>query len=222
MREFTEPRSFKPVKYTFTPEQDKIIFHVYREMQYTQKRAWVKELAKRFGVPSWKISRRARLIGAYEPRVKESPWSSGELHILELNALYSCEVIQRKLKAQGFIRSIAGIDVKRGRLRLREKHNPCSAQAVASCFGIDVHTVLRWIEKGWLKACRKGTRRSGLQGGDEWIIKEKDIRDFIVKNIGLIDLRKVDKFWFVDILAPSAYHPENSTGSGWEPEVCEM
>jgi hypothetical protein len=27
------------------------------------------------------------------------------------------------------------------------------------------------------------------------------IRQFIVENIALIDIRKVDKFWFVDLLA---------------------
>jgi hypothetical protein len=33
-----------------------------------------------------------------------------------------------------------------------------------------------------------------------WFIREKNIREFIVNNPGMIDLRKVDKFWFIDLL----------------------
>lgn len=213
----SQPRSFKPLKYQFTPEQDALIFQTYREKQFTRKRQWVKELSRRFGLPAWKISRRARLIGAYEPKVKEPAWSERELHVLQLNALYCCEVIQRKLRAQGFKRSIAAIDVKRARMRFREQHDPCSAQAVSKCFGIDVHSVLSWIEKGWLEAHKKGTKRHGQQGGDEWIIKDKDIRDFIINNIGIIDIRKVDKWWFVGILAGNVgLDAQHSAGEGEE------
>jgi hypothetical protein len=177
---------------------------VYREKQHTKKRQWIKELSRRFSIPAWKISRRARLIKAYEPRVKELPWSARELHILELNAMYVPEVIQRKLRARGFRRSVAGIDIKRDRMRFKEQQEPCSARAVSRCFGIDTHTVLSWIAKGWLKAAHKGTKRHGHQGGDEWIIKDKDIRNFIIDNIGVVDLRKVDKWWFVSVLCPEA------------------
>ncbi len=212
-----QPRSLKPVKFTFTPEQDALIFQTCREKQFTKRRAWVRELSRRFNIPAWKICRRARLIGAYEPKVKEPPWTERELHIMQLNALFSCEVIQRKLKAVGFKRSIAAIDVKRARMRFREQHDPCSAQAVAKCFGVDVHTILRWIEKGWLRAHKKGTRRHGRRGGDEWIIKDREIRAFIIENIGVIDLRKIDKWWLVGILCPKeGLNMQDSAGRGEE------
>ncbi len=217
MRPFVEPVSKRPVKYKFTPEQDALIFKVYREKACTKKHPWVKELACKFGLPEWKVSRRARLIGAYEPRIKEPPWSGRELHIMQLNAMYSPEVIQRKLKAQGFKRSITAVDIKRGRMRFREQYDPCSAQAIAHCFGIDIHSVLTWITKGWLRASKKGTKRHGKQGGDEWIIKDKDILAFIVNNVGIIDIRKVDKFWFVSVLTgDSGLEMQESAGVGEE------
>lgn len=187
-------------KWRFTPTQDAEIFRIYREVQPVGRNSAVKDLARRWDLPRWKVSRRARDIGAYEPRIKEAPWSESELHILELNALLSCEVIQRKLKARGYKRSITGINLKRKRMNFRAQQIPCSSRAVAECFGIDSHAVSRWIEKGLLKATKKGTGRTPQQGGDEWHIKDKDVRQFVIENTGLIDIRKIDKFWLVDLL----------------------
>lgn len=204
-------------KWRFTPSQDAEIFRIYREVQPVGRNSAVKDLARRWGFPRWKVSRRARDIGAYEPRIKELPWSARELHILELNQMYSVNVIQRKLKAQGFIRSATGIQLKRKRLELRSKYNPTSALSVAACFGVDVHAITRWIRQGLLKATHKGTQRTSIQGGDEWVIKEQDIRRFIISNIGVIDIRKVDKFWFVAVLAgDESMDIQNTSGIGEE------
>ena len=191
----------KQPKYIFTSFIDEMIRKLYRE-QYNPREGKVRELATRLNMPRWRIGRRAREIGALEPRIKEPPWSERELHVLELNALYTPEVIQRKLKANGFQRTVYGIMLKRKRMHYLQQQIKNSALAVAGCFGVDNHTVTgQWIKKGLLKAKRRGTQRTEAQGGDEWFIKEKDIRQFIIENIGIIDIRKVDKFWFVDILA---------------------
>ena len=34
----------------------------------------------------------------------------------------------------------------------------------------------------------------------QWWIKRKHVRDFVAESIGIIDIRKVDKVWFVDLL----------------------
>lgn len=39
------------------------------------------------------------------------------------------------------------------------------------------------------------------QGGDIYFIRDKWVRDFILAYIAEIDIRKVDKYWFVDLLA---------------------
>jgi hypothetical protein len=148
----------------------------------------------------WAVSRRALQLGVRASHIKEPVWSDAELHILELNAMLSPEVIQRKLRAQGYTRSVAAVNLKRKRLHLRQQQVPCSAHAVAECFGIDRHAVLRWIEKGLLKASKKGTKREN----DEWHIEDRHIRQFIVENVGIIDIRKVDKVWFVELLTGEA------------------
>lgn len=72
---------------------------------------------------------------------------------------------------------------------------------MASEFGVDIKVVTRWIDQGWLVAGRRGTKRVESQGGDQWWIKRKHVRDFVIESIGIIDIRKVDKVWFVDLLS---------------------
>ena len=198
------PRRSKPRTYVFTPEQDALIRRTYEggTGQFIGKGPVIRLLALRLGVPKWRVCRRAKEIKAYQPRVKELPWSERELHILELNALLTPIRIRLKLKAQGFTRSENAIKIKCTRRHMKQQMNKGSARAIAACFGVDASTVSdQWIRKGLLKAKRRGTLRTPQQGGDEWLIKEKDIRDFVIQHVGIIDFRKVDKYWLTALLA---------------------
>jgi hypothetical protein len=75
-----------------------------------------------------------------------------------------------------------------------------SAHQTAECFGVDAKTVTRWISLGLLRADRRGTERVAEQGGDMWFIREKYLRRFVLENLNQVDLRKVDKYWFVDLI----------------------
>lgn len=184
-------------KYFFTLEIDECIRRVYRTNTGNGE---VNELARRLGMPRWAVQKRAREIEAYEIKIKEPKWSEKEIQVLERVAHTQPEAIRRHLKKHGFNRSTTGIILKRKRLRLLKNLEGYSATNLAGCFGVDVKTITRWINLGYLKAKRRGTARTEKQGGDQWWVKEKSIKSFIVENIGLIDIRKVDKFWFVDLL----------------------
>ena len=93
-----------------------------------------------------------------------------------------------------------GIVLKLKRARCRASLEGFSARSVANCLGVDDHFVTRAIEAGRLRATRRGTARKPAQGGDIWWIREKHLRAYIVDNIWEIDIRKVDKYWFVDLL----------------------
>ncbi len=185
-------------KYIFTPFMDAQIRAIYREG--TTGKGEVRDLAKRLNLPRWRISRRARDLGVVETHIKEPEWCEKELDILKRSAHLCPERIQHNLKKAGFSRSTSGIFIKRKRMRFIQNLEGYSASAVAECFGLDVKAITRWIEYGYLKASRRGTLRTALQGGDMWYIKEKAIREFIIANVGQIDIRKVDKYWLVDIL----------------------
>ena len=117
----------------------------------------------------------------------------------------SDERIRLKLKAAGFGRTATGIHPKLKRMRFKHDHGFYSANGLAQALGIDSHAVARWIKRGHLKAqFRKaqfrGTARGDRQNGDIYLIRERDVRQFILEHPTDIDLRKVDQLWFLDLI----------------------
>lgn len=51
-----------------------------------------------------------------------------------------------------------------------------------------------------LKASTRGTARGERQIGDIYLIRERDVRRFVLEHPSEIDLRKVDQLWFLDRL----------------------
>lgn len=160
----------------------------------------VRDLADKFGMPRWRVSRRAVELGVLPVQKKEPPWTDEELKILERNAHLTTKIIQKKLINAGFHRTEMGILLKRRRMRFLSNLKGQSAWMVAECFGVDQKAVVRWIQKGWLKARRRGTDRTDIQGGDYYFVRDKWIRDFVINNVEVIDFRKLDKHWLVNIL----------------------
>jgi site-specific recombinase XerD len=212
------PRKTKPMKHPFTPEMDEVIFETYRT---ATGKSQVADLAKKFGIPRWAVSKRARNIGAYEIREKEPNWGEEDLNILKENAHKTPERIQIVLKRAGFQRSIAGIILKRKRLRLLQDLEGMAATTLAKQMGVDIKTITGWIGKEWLKAEKRGTNRTERQGGDQWYILKDDIRQFITDYASVIDIRKVDKIWLVEMLTQEG-QPTKKLGAGEKQNIQEM
>ena len=187
-------------KYVFTPEVDDQIRKLYQNkvgMKSVAYKGYVRDLAEKLNMPRWRVSRRAAELGLLPVQKKEPVWAEKELKILERHAHKTPPRIQIHLKKAGYQRSQQGIFLKRKRMRFLRNLNGYSARSVALCFGIDDHSVVRWVEQGWLKAKRRGTERTI---NDHYLIKNKWIRKFIKENVAVIDFRKVDKYWLVDLL----------------------
>ena len=58
----------------------------------------------------------------------------------------------------------------------------------------------RWIARGRLEADSRGAAWGKRQNGDSYLIREKDVRRFVLEHPSDIDLRKVDQLWFLDML----------------------
>jgi hypothetical protein len=63
-------------------------------------------------------------------RVKEPEWNAGEIAILERWGHPSDAVIQRKLKAEGFHRSVTAIHLKMKRLHVKQNLDGYSARSL--------------------------------------------------------------------------------------------
>ena len=185
-------------KYNFTDQIDQRIREIYQNHPDAKTRPGIRLLAKKVGMPLWALKKRARELGL--ARTKEQPWSEPELDILARYAWMSDERIRLKLKAAGYARTVTGIHLKLKRMRFKEDVSFYSANGLARALGIDNHAVARWIRAGHLKAKYRGTERTDQQGGDIYLIHEKDIRRFILEHPTDIDLRKVDQLWFLDVI----------------------
>lgn len=190
-------RPRKAPKYKFTPVMHERIKKVYQ--QDTAKGA-VADVAKTIGIPRWAVSKYAALQGWVPTRPKHKTWTEQELKVLENNAHLSAAKISALFSKRGYDRSINSVVLKRKRLRMISNLPAQSAHSLAHCLGVDIKFVTRAIKTNKLVAVRRGTDRTEAQGGDMWHIKDKDIRKFIIDYVSEIDIRKVDKLWFVDLL----------------------
>src|SRR5437899_761823 len=185
-------------KYLFTAQIDQRIRELYLSHPNAKPRPAIRQLAEQVGIPHWALKMRARELGL--ARTKEKPWSEAELAILARYAWMSDEHIRLKLKASGYAHTVTGIHLKLRRMRFKSDPNFYSGKGLADALGIDSHVVTRWIKAGHLRGQLRGTARSEQQGGDIYLIREKDVRRFILEHPTEIDLRKVDQLWFLDLI----------------------
>lgn len=188
-------------KYIFTPEMDQEILYTYSIN--TDSRPRIINLAKKFRMPRWAIYQRALKIGAMKSPHQKKPWTEEEISILEKHARYEPLTIMKRLEKAGYQRSIASIVLKRKRMRLLSNGKGMSACLCAEFLGIDLHWVLNNIRQGLLKA---EIIRRDREGKANYYIKETDLRKFIVNNPDLVDLRRVEKYYFIELVANGAVH----------------
>lgn len=191
---------FAQARWTTSEAIDAVITRAY---QAAPSRNGITRCAHAVGRPRWWVSRRAGQLGLVAPRFKEPPWSQEELAVVSDMADHSTGNIRKALKRRGFSRTETAIIVKLKRLRIsRASNDPnlFTGRSLAMVMGVGEKAVIRWIEKGWLKAKAVGQARPDRACGAHWEIRRRDVRAFVIDNVAAVDLRKVDKFWFVDLL----------------------
>jgi hypothetical protein len=186
-------------RYEFTPVMDDLVRAAYQRLRVCSDRKAISNCGRRLGVPRWVVLRRGRELGL--ARTKEKPWSDMEIRLLERWGHLTDAVIQRKLKAAGYSRSVNGIHLKLKRLRIKQNLDGYSAYSLAEAFGVDSHKVGLWIRRNMLRATRRGTDRKESQGGDSYWITHIAVRDFVFRFPEEIELAKVEKLWFLDLVS---------------------
>lgn len=184
-----------------SPELDQQIRDEWVNMT-GRKKGEVKALADKLDVPRWWLSKRALVLGLVIPRVtKEPPWTEAELDLLKRTPLHDPEKAAEVFREHGYPRTPAAIMVKAKRQGISRRYKETlSATACAKILGVDGKNFTTWILKGIVKATKRETKRLPQQGGHPWSLDRADFRQFIIDNIERIDIRKVDKFAFVEIL----------------------
>lgn len=192
-------------KYHWTPEMDTMIRRMHFEKagkRRTDLPSYA-EYARRLRRPKHAVIRRARALGLMV-QPNEPAWSNEEIRLLQMWGWMTPAVIARRLKAAGYNRTAVGVALKRKRLRIHSGRAWLYARELAEMLGVDSHKVARWVQLGLLYGNwrefepAETSAKSSHQG--EWVFHEKAIRRFILMNPLEIDLRKVDRLWFFDII----------------------
>lgn len=183
-------------KYKPTPEIDTIIREAYLRQRNGDRNA-LKAASRKAGWSRSAISKRGAELGI--TRVKERPWTPQEEDLLERFGHLAPTGIRQRFTKAGFSRSVAAIQVRLHRCRIKENLDGYSACRLADAFGVDVHKVLLWIRRGLLKAERRGTERTAAQG-DIWWISHREVRRFVLRAPEELDLARVEKIWFLDLV----------------------
>ena len=164
-------------------------------------RAQVQDVARRCGRPQWWVQKRAVQLGIVTPRYKEPLWSEAELAYLEAHAHLSVQVLRKKFAQRGWRRTASAIAlrVKRGGFPTQDPDRWVAAQ-LAVLMGVDRGTVTRWIKREGLPAAVEPSRTgTGPDALEMYRVSRRDLRRWIGTHAQLVDLRKVDRYWFIDL-----------------------
>lgn len=197
----------KAARIEITPAMDQIIREHWPSLE---AKGAVQGFADELGIARWRLSKRALALGLVIPRLarKEPPWTPAEEALLARIPLSNPDAAARTFREHGFQRTPAALMNKAKRLHVsRRWRETLTAGVAASLLGVDGKTFTTWIATGLVKATKRATRRLPQQGGDPWSIDRADFRQFVIDHLEAIDIRKVDKFAFVDLLATGAPSP---------------
>lgn len=192
--------------YDLTPEIETKLRKVYSLPFKSKKRQElgipsIKDAAHDLNVPPYILKRFARELGL--TRTKDLPWSDEEIKILDEQGYKSTAGLARIFRQNGFKRTEVGIELMRARRQSHKASPFFSLGSLARLFGVDGHIVKNWVEKGWLKAEYKETKKNrgeGDRSGDTRIADKDSIYRFVVDHPEAFDLRRVDQLWFLHIV----------------------
>lgn len=184
---------------------DAAIERVYREGPDLDA---LKQLSRATGRPRVWFTNRAAVLGLVTPRFKQLPWSQAERELVSTMRGKHPQTIRQALRKAGFARTTTAVvmELKRMGWRREKADGHYSAATLCQCFGVSADTLRRWDRLG-LEVAREKSMRASPHAKPhdkaEWCVTERALRAFVIDNVAIIDFRKVDKFWLVDLLAAS-------------------
>lgn len=155
-----------------------------------------------FKCPRWYVRRIAAENGL--AKCKKVKWNSKEEEWLAENfPKKGFMALRNGLKKinGGIGRSRTAILLKAKRIHISKHSDGFTMRMMEDLLGVDHKKIQQWISLGMLKAKRKGTERTAVQGGDMWHFDSSKIREFIISNPDQIDIRKVEQENFIYLVA---------------------
>lgn len=147
--------------------------------------------------PTWWLRRRGAALGVAYGLCRPPDWTPQEEALLAEYSHLSLNTLRGKLRAIGSVRTENAIEVRLKKLQLsRVNHDVYSANEAGRLLGVAHKTVLRWINAEALRATRLPGSKSDAP---RWQITRRALREWIAAHPVEVDLRRVDKYWFIDL-----------------------
>lgn len=183
-----------------TPEIERALRAYYRDPART--RGGLNAMAKRYNRSRQWLGVQARALGIATGPIRGPNWSAAEDALLESLTHLTQPVIQRRLAAAGYRRTVSGIACRLLHLGLRAGDDPdvLTAHALARLLGCDDHRVLGWIRRGALRA-RQTAPSADPDARPAWQIRRSDVRAFLIAHPGDWDHRTADHLFLIETLA---------------------
>lgn len=178
-------------------------------------------LALELGVPRDWLTRRMTVLGLTLSRRKEPDWTPAEDVLFETLPLHNPKRAAQILREHGFSRTPTAIVMHARKLKIARHRGAYSAHQVAEILGLDSKTVCQLLERGDLAGQKADDARTIQQGGSRWEVTPEALRTYVRENIERIDLRKVDKLAFFNLIdrpPAAAAQPEQMAEKGWTAE----
>lgn len=202
-------------KYNWT-EIDPLIIQVYESGQ----RGVIKTIMRKYDVPATSISDRARKLGlnslTCQGRVSPKMYCAKENNILIAHHDKPVGLITAKLNKAGFRRNIKSV-INRltalrhdGRIPYPKDHRDgkgiMTTCEIGELMGISSMSIWRKINEGLLKATEQEKNQDSVRHR-RFLVKRKDLRDFMVTYPAHWDHRKCDQLFLIDILDSGQSRP---------------
>lgn len=185
-----------------TPEEMDEIKKFYLEDAGLQHKGGprMERLAAKFGVPRQTIYYHAKKAGwaGNATARKSSKWTDAEMEILKDNIHESIPSIMSRLASAGYGHCYSTVCRMRSEVQQMQS-DKWSAFQISELMGVRAGTITGWIKEGRLKAMEY-PNKSGSHGS-KYIITNRDLREFIINNALMVDLRKVRRTWFIGLMA---------------------
>lgn len=173
---------------------DGIAIELLKDRYDSRVRGRAGEIARQLGWPTFAVKKAAKVLGlAGKWPADRRPWKTEEVAFLrEWAGVRSASWIAKKIG-----RSETSVVLKLKRLRMsRRIANGYSVPDVADCFGVNHHSVDRWIEQGWLRPTVEGGDRSRVYSR----YSDNELRRFVAAHPLEFRLDKVDQVWFLGLI----------------------
>lgn len=210
-------------------EIDPLIIQVYESGQ----RGVIKTILRKYDIPPTSISDRARKLGLNslinQGRISPRMYCEKENAILIAHHDKPVGLITAKLNKAGFRRNTKSVvnhlTVLRqaGRIPFPKEHRDdkgiMTTCEISELMGISPISIWRKINEGLLKAKEQEKTYDSSTHPRRFLVKRKDLRDFLVTYPAHWDHRKCDQLFLIDILDSGQSRPVHIQHSAGAKEV---